>query len=354
MKKILITPLLVVLVAGFVFGGCAEPAPAPAPAPAPTPAPPAKPIELVFSTYNSEAMYRTQSMLQWEEKIEKATNGRVYFTNYFGGALIGALDALPELLQGTADIAEITSHREKGGFPIQLATANWFFGAKDLDTAVSVYFQAQEKFPEAAAEWSKVKRLMSHGTGPHHLHSLKPVRKLDDLKGMQVRIPGKTLLETFQKLGASPVSMPTADLYMSLEKGIIDCHIQPLEALMTFALAEVEPYTTMLGFYGTRAGAHCLNLDSFNRLPPDIQKIIEDSLPELQQDINDRTVAIDVEGSDFANKLGHEWIELSPEDLARFGEIAAVEARESATALDDQGLPGTEIFNFIRQSIEKG
>ena len=53
------------------------------------------------------------------------------------------------------------------------------------------------------------------------LHSRKPVSTLDDLKGLKVRTSG-AWLEIVNRLGASAVTMPGAEVYTSLERGTID------------------------------------------------------------------------------------------------------------------------------------
>jgi len=55
MKKLFLVPLVIVLVGGLIFGGCAEPSPTPAPTPepTPTPAPPAGPEEILIGNVES-------------------------------------------------------------------------------------------------------------------------------------------------------------------------------------------------------------------------------------------------------------------------------------------------------------
>jgi len=60
----------------------------------------------------------------------------------------------------------------------------------------------------------------------HHdaniIHSKKPVKSLEDFKGMKLRVPGGMVSEVFQSFGASTVSLPGSDIFPALEKGTID------------------------------------------------------------------------------------------------------------------------------------
>ena len=94
-------------------------------------------------------------------------------------------------------------------------------------------------------------------------------------------------------------------------------------------------------------------MDSFNALPPDIQKIIDDSRPWVRELYIQNTFEIDQSGMEFAEKQpgGHEFIELSPEDLAAFYKVTEEEALVVAGELDAKGLPGTKIFERVQQLI---
>ena len=116
----------------------------------------------------------------------------------------------------------------------------------------------------------------------------------------------------------------------------------------------MECCSTMLHLFdGIGGRGIAMNWDSFNALPPDIQKIIDDSIPWVRELYIQNMYEIDGSGEEFAKKLGHEFIELSDEDLAAFYKIMAEEARVTAEELDAKGLPGTKIFERVRQLIEE-
>ena len=73
----------------------------------------------------------------------------------------------------------------------------------------------------------------------------KPIKSLDDLKGLKMRIPGLGG-EVMKKLGVNPVLLPAGEIYTSLERGTIDATewVGPaLDSMMGFAKAAPYYYT---------------------------------------------------------------------------------------------------------------
>ena len=117
---------------------------------------------------------------------------------------------------------------------------------------------------------------------------------------------------------------------------------------------EVTKYHTIFDASASCGGRMLMNWNTYNGLPPDIRKVIDESLDEYQRSYfepieqNNRSVYEGLKG-----KKDHEVINLPPEELSRFYKLLDDEGRTWAASLDAKGLPGTKIFEFIRQEIEK-
>lgn len=311
-----------------------------------------KPIELTFSSHMPPVSIFSVAAEWWTKEIEKATNGRIKFTLFFAGTLIKGDSALTELLAGTADICYVSAMNMRELFPIGIMIHQCFFGAKLSDVHV-IMKAIMDNFPEAAAEWGKAKTLAYMGPGPTHLHSIKPVYTLDDLKGKQIWITGQWGVQTLKKLGASPVSLPPSEMYGALEKAIIDAGMAPIDSLRTFKIHEVTSATTFLNLQSAPSSRVVMNLESFSKLPSDLQKIIDDSLPAFQEHFRDVMIRSDEECVTLGKDHGHKFIDLPPQDQEKFFSLLGIEAQEAAAKIDAKGLPGTKIFNFTRDLIEK-
>jgi TRAP-type C4-dicarboxylate transport system substrate-binding protein len=269
-----------------------------------------------------------------------------------GEALISADQAYTELKGGTADITDIQSMIMPAQFPINQFTRKLFYGSKDMIKVMNNYVQLEKEFPDYAKEWGAFKTLTIQATGLMDIHSINPVRKLDDFKGLKVRIIGDWLKSALTASGATPMAIPATDLYISLQKGIVDSYLHSATTLKSYKTAEITKYSTTMGLCDGCAVRTCMNWASFNNLPADIQKLINDSLPQLMIDFADAGNKSPKGGYDYALSLGpHEIMALPQADLDKFYALAEQEARDAAKVLDSKGMPATQMLERTRQLI---
>jgi TRAP-type C4-dicarboxylate transport system substrate-binding protein len=353
MKKQFLVTLAILLVAVMVLAGCSSNTPAPTTATSSSTTQAPAPIELKFADYQPATNGATVVAVEWLKKVEAASNGRLKFKFFTDGALMAADQSFVELKKGTADISVVPSQLISSSFPLNVLSQKLMYGCKSLENDFKIYEELKKQIPEFAAEWSSVKTLFSHDPGEQHLHSIKPVRSLADMKGLKVRTAGPWLKDAFTTLGASVITVPPTEIYISLQKAIIDADVHPMEFLMSYKTGEVEKYTTVLNIFDAPASVYCMNLDSYNKLPADLQKLINDMMPQAQTDMVAMLNKINSEGLAWCLKLGpHEVINMPAEDLTRFYQLAEEEAIKNAKAADAKGLPGTKMFDLARQLIK--
>jgi TRAP-type transport system periplasmic protein len=308
-------------------------------------------IKLKMGSPNSPLSPTELANQRWIDKIKKETNGQVEIMLYSAGTLVDAFAAWDSLKAGVADITAVSNGLP--GTPFKITEAfNWFVYGTDIGGARYAFETLLKKYPEMTAEYAGVHRLFSQGGTDQYIHSKKPIRTLADFKGLQMQPPpGATQL--FTKLGATGTFMPGADMYTSLDKGIIDGVSMPAETLKSNNLADITKYSTNTHLPGIPGTVTCMNIDSWNKLPPDIQKILDDSIAEMNDDIEKTLIDASQEAIDYAKSKGHEFIELSPEDMNTLNSYIEEIALNQAKALDAKGLPGTAIFKDARALIEE-
>jgi len=264
----------------------------------------------------------TELVQGWAKAIKEATNGRVVVTSYPGETLLKAADIYNGVVDGVCDIGLSCFSYNPGRFPEIEAFEQPGIVYKNSRVASKVAWEGiQELNPECVQD---TKLLMVIATGPGDLFSKKPVNKLEDLKGMQIRATGLTA-ETLQLMGAIPVGMPQSEAYEALSKGIVAGNLAPLEVLKTWKHGEVTKYITRTPFLYNTLFYVTMNLDKWNAIPEDLQKIITDTTAKFQDEVG---IGLWDKQNEDALKWateneGLEIIELPEEEMARW--IKAVE-----------------------------
>lgn len=101
-----------------------------------------------------------------------------------------------------------------------------------------------------------------------------PIRKPEDLKGLQMRVNNsRALNDMFALLGANPQQIPVAELYTALETGVVDAQDHPVGIVVSFKFNEVQKYLSLTQ-HAYSPLAMMMNDKKFKGLKPEEQAII--------------------------------------------------------------------------------
>jgi TRAP-type transport system periplasmic protein len=318
------------------------------------------PIKLNMATFIQPNNSQELANKKWVEKIQKETKGRVQINLYSADSkAIDVMKSWSQLLEGVADIVMCSTHPPQAPQIITKCLSAFCYGAS-LPVTRKVIPELWKKFPDFRAEYNGAKVLYSTGSAEACIHTKKPIRTLDDFKGMKVA-PAGAYPDVPGKLGMIPVPMPMPEMYPALQKGTIEGVFAPTDQLKAIPgditgkmnLSEVTQYTVYLHLASPLLIFFAIRQDSWDHLPPDIQKVFEDSIPGMNDEF-DRIILDNAQnGFSFAKTKGHEFIELAPEVMEKFYSLLEEIALDKAKTLDVQGLSGTAIFKEIRRLIKQ-
>jgi len=352
--KLLALVLAVVVIASLVVAGCAKPAPAPA-----------EPIKLRVAYPNPPATVFNWGMLEpWAEMIEERTAAigkPVEITIFPGGTLVKHADQYKAVVDGISDITSMinTTDVVSGG---GLATV---FELPLLFPSATVAAQvAQEMFdtcPELSSEYAEVKLLWFQPTGVSQVHSrTKLIKTLEDFEGLRAFVMTSMQSDIVQALGAVPVSVWIPEVYISLQKGVVDVAIKEWEPAVGFKWYEVTKYRTSLP-RGLHLGATStvMNWDSWNRLPPDVQEIFEElSGMHMAKFSGEAMDKADMQAREFIKeydkRVGNPEIYYIPEnEFQRWVEAVNPVYDKWIKEMEDKGLPAGDTLEKVRRLIEE-
>jgi TRAP-type transport system periplasmic protein len=90
-----------------------------------------------------------------------------------------------------------------------------------------------------ADEYKGMKVLGLIGSPVQGLSARTPITRLEEMKGLKVRAADKIVADMVTALGASPISVPAADVYQALNQGVVSASIAGWVLIGTFRLDEV-------------------------------------------------------------------------------------------------------------------
>jgi len=110
--------------------------------------------------------------------------------------------------------------------------------------------------------------------GGRQITSIKSITRLEDLKGLKIRVPtSEVMVNTFKALGASPVPMNFPEVFGALQQKVIDAQENPLDTINSNSIQEVAPNITLSNHI---IGAFNFQFwgKTFTKYPEWLQKVI--------------------------------------------------------------------------------
>jgi TRAP-type mannitol/chloroaromatic compound transport system substrate-binding protein len=212
-------------------------------------------------------------------RIEAMSNGRIKIQFYGAGELIPAGEGFDAVSAGTVEMNYANAYFWTGkSFAAQYFTAvpfglnfqgfnGWYYDGGGADLWREVY----DRF--------NLVPLLCGNTGVQMTGWFKkPIEKVDDFKGVKMRIPGLAG-RVYQALGVDVRLLPAGEIFPALERGVIDAaeFVGPfLDRQLGLHRAAKYYYTT--GWHETATASELIiNKAAWARLPADLKAIVENA-----------------------------------------------------------------------------
>jgi tripartite ATP-independent transporter DctP family solute receptor len=115
----------------------------------------------------------------------------------------------------------------------------------------------------------------------HVTNNRQPIVKPEDLQGIKLRVPGGTWrVKMFKAYGANPTPLAFSEVFVALKTGAMDGQENPLAQIDSAHFDEVQKFLSMTGHVYTPA--YLVAGASWNRLPEDVRKILQDTGKEME------------------------------------------------------------------------
>jgi len=290
----------------------------------------------------------------WAEALFQASDGRIKINTYPGETLTKAAETYEGVVQGVTDIGISVYAYTRGRFPVLetlLLPGVSFYNSEASSWAAMEAIETMD-----LEELQDVHHVWTWGSGPADLFGKKPVRSLNDIKGLQIGATAGPRADGLQELGATPVILPMSEWYEALSRGVMDGGLAPLESMKGFRLGEVTAdYITLTPFLYNQLFFNVMNKDAWDSLPADLQEIFTETTKEFYAEVMPTLWnRINEGGYNYVKELKEvEVIRLSDEETEKWMSYLPPVQAAYVEFLNERGFPGEEILKQMKDLADK-
>ena len=289
-------------------------------------------LKMATSWSKGIPLYKDMAQI-FAKDVESMSGGRIKIQLLTGGSVVPALEVTDAVEKGIVQMGHTWVGYDLGKDPVSNLFGGYTGGMESVPFIHWLYAGGGKEFWK---EWRMDKFgvvAMPCGIRPPEvfLHSHKPVRTLEDFKGMKIRASG-VWGEIVPKLGASVVMLPGGEVFQALERHVIDATewASPGENVAS-GLHEIAKYVIVPGAHQPATPFELvINKDTWAKLPEDLQSIIEHAAELATFKSWYRIGLLDMGALDAFEKTGNEIIYLSPETQTRCHELGKEWAQDKA------------------------
>jgi len=263
------------------------------------------------------SFFNGQVLAPWGKEIEEATHGEVKVQLFIGPTLANFGNIYDRILNGVIDLG--WGLHGPLGKQFQKSSVVNLPGIPNNGPQCSAALWQLLADGTIADEYGSVKPL-SLGCFPGSgFIAAKPIRSIDDFKGMKVYVGSKLQGQIVDHLGGAAITGNTSDIYQGLQRGTFEAAMTGWAAVAAFKLFEVSKS----GFeapIGNPTNFLLMNKDSYAKLPESARKVIDaKSGAALSVRMGEAGEDETAHGREIVQKIpGYTITTLADKDLTRF------------------------------------
>jgi TRAP-type C4-dicarboxylate transport system substrate-binding protein len=294
----------------------------------------ASPIEMKAVAFLPTTTHETKFFVEFIEDVQKRTQGQVKIKFLGGPEVISSREQIDALQSGVVQIALIPPSYYAKRVP---AISAKYLGGTITEMRKNGFYDILVELTEKAE--MRFLGEVNSGSGMYLITNFPVKDPRTDFKGKKIRTV-ETYDKFIQGLGAAGVVVPRTDIYSAMERHVIDGFFANAMQIFEFGLTEVVKYVIHPAMWWGGAIVN-LNLDTWGKLPREIQKTLLDTMIEKERKWESLFERMDREARAKLNEKGIKEIKFSPEDEKWFVNLALT--KEWEDVLKDDPVNGERL-----------
>ncbi len=306
-------------------------------------------IELRLTHINSSIHPTHIALEKFSEEVYNRTNGKVKIVLFPSDTLNPPMETYNAVKTGLADIGRAPVGYSAAVMPLNKLFGDAMMGVPNATEAAKIWTIAFNNMPELQKELEGLHVLWLNSTSALSVGTTDtPIQSLDDFKGLIMRFP-PGLEPLAEAWGASPISMPTGDIYVGLEKNTIDGFYGGSEMLVSMKLAEYAKYvnTNLSMVYGLSYLA--MNQKVWDSLPADVQEVFNELEEWGQNLLMESFDEGEKSAREFAASEGCQFTDIDEVELQRIYEVSKPVFAKIAADLEKQGKAANKVLSELER-----
>lgn len=273
-------------------------------------------------------------LLEMDEALREATDGRVEIETYPNGQLGGDVEMLEQVQSGNLEATVINSAAASSVVPM-VAGLELPYLFEDYEHAHSALDGEVGEFLTAEFDDAGLRLLAFWEVGFKNLtNDLRPIESADDAAGLQLRVIESPLsISTYSALGIDPTPLPFPEVYTALQQGVVDGFEGPYNSFVSGGLYEVQDYVSEIEMVYSSA-SFIIDPGVFDSLTEDDQQALLEIVDEYTQLQREHTHEIMARDKAAVQEAGVEVLETDSLDIESFREATANVIEESPEYAD--------------------
>jgi len=261
----------------------------------------------------------TGGLQPWVDDVTRDSGGTLKIQVFVGSVLASIPQVYDRLINGVFEIGYTTQASYGGVFPGS-GVVDLPFQVNDIRKGAVAFWNLYAN-GTLASEYAKVMPVALYLYPGSGLQTRKPIKTLEDLKGMKIGTQGVINSKIMQALGGTPITMTTTENYEALQRNLVDGVQMGFTGFTQFKLQEVTNYHLGVSF-GTPAGFTALNKEAYAKLPAKAKAAIDRHSGEPFSARMGRALyaTAETQYNDVKAMAGHTMYNLEPKEFARWKE----------------------------------
>jgi TRAP-type transport system periplasmic protein len=232
----------------------------------------------------------TNNIQTFVDKFNTQAKGKYTIELHAGGSLLAMGDSMEAVKNGTVEMA---------GWPVGVfgsvdpvfAMAELPFAVNSVEGDAAFTVSMQPLYDKVMTDKFNMKPVFVFTCLGLDIISVEPLKTLADWKGLLCQTISPQTAKVVELLSGSGVAMDFSEGYQAIQKKVIEASLQSGSMMIMFKMNEVAKYVTSAYLTPASIGIF-INLDTYKKMPKDIQKLVVDLGKEAQTSTNANFVKV--------------------------------------------------------------